>query len=462
MQKNNNLPYIIFITLIAALGGFLFGYDFGVINGAVKALELEFSLSSTETGLNVGILALGCIVGALMSGWCADKFGRKATMMLMCIFFIVSAAGCGWARTSTELMFYRVVGGVGVGAASAICPAYICEIAPVSIRGMLASAQQLAIVSGLFAAFLVNYLISLYSGSPSEKLFGFTAWRFMFWAEAIPAFIFLLGIFFIPESPRFLIAKKKFAAAKKVISKISNFHIDEEIEKIKLSLKGKKPSIKDIFKENSFKLHGIVLVGMFLAASQQLTGVNIILNYGEVLWTSIGFDTNNALLQNVIISMVNIVSTVVAILLIDKIGRKILLLVGSLTMAILIGAMGFIFSQGTLVDGHLNLPDGYGIAAFFVGMAFVATFAGTWGPVLWVLLGEMFPNSMRASAIGLCSAVLWLSNFFVLFSFPIMNEKLGLSMTYIIYTVFPLLAFFFVKFFVRETKNVTLEDMQSE
>jgi len=459
----NNLPYLIFITLTAAFGGFLFGYDFGVVNGSLRAIEAEFSLTSIQTGFNVSIIALGCIVGALLSGFCSDNFGRKSTMILSCAFFAVSALGCAFAKTLWMLLVFRIIGGVGIGAAVAICPAYICEIAPVSIRGMLASSQQIAIVLGLFVSFLLNYFIaSLALNSIDGLVFGFSAWRFMFFAESIPAFIFLIGLFFIPESPRFLVAKKRYASAKKVISRITNFEVDEEIKKIKETLLGKKPSIKDVFKKNSCRLHGIVLIGMFLAAAQSLSGVNIIVNYGEVLWTSIGFDKSDALLQNIIISVVNMCSAVVALLLIDKVGRKILLLTGSVLMFLIMFSLGIIFAQGNFVDGNLVLPDGYGIIAFLLSMIFVAAFSGTWGTALWALLGEMFPNSMRASAIGLCSSLLWLSNFFVLFSFPIMNEKLGLATTYMLYAAFQVIAFFVVKFFVRETKNIPLEEMRSE
>ena len=459
----NNLSYLFFITLTAAFGGFLFGYDFGVVNGSLRAIENHFSLTSVRTGFNVSIIALGGIIGALMSGWASDKFGRKYTMILMCAFFAISALGSGFSQTFATLLTFRIIGGIGIGAAVAICPAYICEIAPVSIRGMLASSQQIAIVLGLFVSFLSNYIISHYSGGASnEFVFGFPAWRFMFFAESVPAFIFLFGLFFIPESPRFLIAKRRYASAKKVILRITNFQIDEEIEKIKSSLKGKKPSIKDIFKENSFKLHGIVLIGMFLASAQSLSGVNIIVNYGEVLWTLIGFDTRDALLQNIVISVVNMCGVFVALLLIDRVGRKILLLTGSVLMALIMAGLGFIFSQGSFVDNNLVLPDGFAICAFILSMIFVAVFSGTWGTALWALLGEMFPNSMRASAIGICSSLLWLSNFFVLFTFPIMNEKLGLAITYMLYSAFQVMAFFVVKIFVRETKNIPLEDMQSE
>ncbi len=457
-----NIVYIVVITAIAALGGFLFGYDFGVINGTVKALELEFNSNAVGTGFNVASIVLGCIPGALYAGYFADKFGRRAVMFSACFFFALSAWGSGIASGSVEFVIYRIIGGIGVGAASAICPAYICEIAPAKIRGALASAQQMAIVLGIFFAFLVNYLIANFAGDPSGIFaFGFKAWQWMFWAEIAPTVAFFLGLFFIPESPRFLAALGRDEDAKNILSKIY-FNADEEVVAIKKSLGGVRPSVKDIFKENSFMPHGIIIVGVLLAISQQFTGMNIIMNYGEVLWGAIGFDKNSALLQNVITGVVNVLSTIVAILLIDKIGRKVLLLAGSFLMCLSLGAMGFIFSKGHLENSTLILPEGLGVTAFIIAMVFVFAFAATWGPVLWVLLGEMFPNSMRASGIALSAAAVWAANFAVVMTFPSMLENMGLAQTYFLYAIFPMLSFIFVKFYVKETKNLELENMKED
>ncbi len=458
-----NLSYVVFITAVAALGGFLFGYDFGVINGTVRALEKTFESDAVGTGFNVASIVLGCIPGALFAGYFADRFGRRSVMRMMCFFFILSAWGSGIAESSLEFVIYRLIGGIGVGAASAICPAYICEIAPVRMRGRLASAQQMAIVLGIFFSFLMNWLIARWAGGPSAKsLFGFDAWQWMFWMEIIPAVLFLIGLMFIPESPRYLVAARRDKEAYEVSKKINPENFRSEVMNIKASLGGQKADWRLIFKKGTFRLHFIVVVGVVLALSQQLTGMNIIMNYGEVLWGAIGFDSDSALLQNVITGIVNVAATIVAIALIDKIGRKILLLCGSFVMALSLASISFIFSKGELANDVLLLPDGWDMAAFIVAMVFVAAFACTWGPALWVLLGEMFPNSMRAGAVALCSSAVWVGNFMVVMTFPSLLKGAGLCATYAVYAVFPALSFVFVKIFVKETKGLSLEDMKGD
>lgn len=453
---------IVFITVVAALGGFLFGFDSGVINGAVTAISEEFNSKSVATGFNVSSVLLGCIVGALFSGYFADKFGRKPVMLGMCALFIITAWGAGIAGSSTEFVIYRLIGGFGVGAASAICPAYICEISPTKLRGRLTSMQQMAIVCGLFAAFLSNYAIAKFSGGASEvSLFGFKAWQWMFWTGILPAVLFLIGIFFIPESPRYLVAKGNLEGARAVLARLFGEDVDGEIEKIRESMRGQKASFSDLLKPNSFNLKPIVWVGLIVAIFQQISGINVIFYYGEVLWRSVGVDETRALAQNVISGGVNIFATAIAMLLIDRLGRKCLLISGALLMTISLAAMSIIFSFASVSDKALTLPPHLAAAAFIFAIIYVFSFCASWGPVVWTLLAEMFPNSMRASAVALCAGGVWLSNFVVTMTFPPMLSGMGLPSTYAIYAVFSLLSLVFVSVFVKETKGISLEQMNS-
>lgn len=459
--RANNL-LVIFITLIAALGGFLFGFDSGVINGAVTAISFEFNSESVGTGFNVSSVLLGCIVGALCSGYFADKFGRKPVMLGMCLLFIITAIGAGIAKSSLEFVLYRLIGGFGVGAASAICPAYICEISPANLRGRLTSMQQMAIVCGLFAAFLSNYAIAKFSGGAlGVSLLGFKAWQWMFWVGALPALLFFVGIFFIPESPRYLVGKGNLEAARKVLYKIFGSNEDTEIEKIRASMSEKKPSFRDLLAPNSTNLKPIVWVGLFVAIFQQISGINVIFYYGEVLWRSIGVDETQALAQNAISGGVNIFATFIAILFIDKLGRRFLLITGASLMTLSLSGMAFIFSFADTSGASVTLPQNLATIAFAFAIIYVFSFCASWGPVVWTLLAEMFPNSMRASAIALCAAAVWLTNFAVTMTFPSMLNEMGLSQTYALYAVFALLSLLFVSIFVRETKGISLEQIRS-
>lgn len=456
-----NIPFIVFITVVAALGGFLFGFDSGVINGAVTAISAEFKSASVGTGFNVASMLLGCVAGAVCSGWMADRFGRKPVMLLMSLMFLFGAWGSGIAGGSLEFVLYRLVGGFGVGAASAICPVYICEIAPARIRGMLASAQQMAIVSGLFCAFLSNYIIAeLSGGAQNVSWLGFKAWQWMFWMGIPPALLFFAGLALIPESPRFLVGAGRLERARSVLSKIFGGGTDAEIAEIKNSMDSRKPSFKDLLKKGSFNFRTIVWIGMAVAAFQQITGINIIFYYGEVLWRSVGVDETRALEQNVASGAVNIVGTVVAILLIDRVGRRLLLIAGGAMMALALAGMSFVFSFADFENGSMVLPAHMASLAFAFAICYVFGFCASWGPAVWVLLGEMFPNSMRASAIAVCAATVWVSNFAVTMTFPVMLESLGLPFTYATYAFFAFASVVFVWRFVGETRCVKLEDMR--
>jgi len=406
---DDNVAKIIFLSLVAALGGFLFGFDSGIINGAVEAIQGEFGSDEVGTGFNVASMLLGSAVGAFFAGNLADKLGRRPTMILTAIAFIISAWGSGISGSSPEFVFFRLLGGLAVGAASILAPAYISEIAPPSIRGGLATLQQLMIVVGLFMAFLNNYLIAGAAGSASEVFwFGFDAWQWMFWMELFPASIFLGTLLLIPESPRYLVAAGREEEARDVINSLSTAgDADAKIADIRSTLEEKRrPSIWDIVQKHTGRIHPLVWVGIGLASLQQLTGINVVFYYGGTLWQAAGFTEASALFTNVITGLVNVVFTVVAILLIDRVGRKPLLLVGSLGQALMLGVMAYVFGMSAVAEsGNLQMEGNMGLVALIAANAYVACFAFSWGPVMWVMLGEMFPNQFRGAALSICGLV---------------------------------------------------------
>ncbi len=460
--ENTSLFYVIFISAVAAIGGFLFGFDSGVINGTVSALGNAFNSSSVATGFNVASVLLGCALGALAAGPLADKFGRRAIMIITAIIFAISAFGSGISESSAEFIFYRLFGGLGIGAASVLAPAYIAEVAPPALRGRLATLQQLAIVLGLFAAFLSNYLIADAAGSAQNILMLDTAaWRWMFWAELVPAILFLVGVLFIPESPRYLVAQGKVNAAKAVFSKISNDNADKQISDVKSSLHSdKKPSIRDLFIDGSKKVHPIVWVGVALSVFQQFVGINVVFYYGSELWQAAGFDESQSLFINVLAGTTNIVSTFIAIALVDKVGRKPLLLVGSIGMFISLSALTYIFGSAGLDEaGKLALSDNMGTFALIMANLFVVFFGLSWGPIVWVLLGEMFNNRIRGAALAVAASAQWIANFAITMTFPIMLANIGLAGAYGFYALSALVSIFFVVKYIKETRGKTLESM---
>ncbi|MEX2641394.1 MAG: sugar porter family MFS transporter [Balneolales bacterium] len=465
-QAVENMPRVILLSSAAALGGFLFGFDSGVINGTVDALQIAFNSDAAGTGFNVASMLLGCAVGAFFAGTLADKMGRKPVLILTAITFIISALGSGFAAGSLTFVIYRVLGGLAVGAASILGPAYISEIAPARIRGRLTTLQQLMIVLGLFVAFLSNYLIAGAAGGASEALWaGYGAWRWMFWMEVIPASTFLLCLMFIPESPRYLVASGKEGIAGKVLLSLTpNLDADAKVADIRSTvIRERKPRLSDIILERTGRVHPLIWIGVGLAMLQQFTGINVVFYYGATLWQAAGFTEADALLTNVISGSVNIAFTFVAIVLVDRVGRKPLLLIGALGQAFMLGLMAVIFGMGSASDtGSLELGGTMGTMALLAANGYVAFFAFTWGPIMWVMLGEMFPNKIRGAALAVCGILHWSSNFLVTMSFPIFLANIGLSISYGIYAMCGVIAYFFVKKLLTETKGRTLEDMSRD
>ncbi|OUE39412.1 MFS transporter [Billgrantia desiderata SP1] len=457
--------YIFMICCIAAIGGFLFGFDSGVINGTVDGLQAAFGSDSVGTGFNVASMLLGCAVGAFFAGRLADRFGRRTLLIVAAILFLVSAWGSGVAGSSLEFVFYRVLGGMAVGAASVMTPAYISEVAPAAYRGRLATIQQVAIISGLFVAFLSNYVLAHVSGSAMAELWlGFATWRWMFWIELLPATVFLLALLFIPESPRYLISSGKQGEARRVLGLVMpEGEVSAKMAEIDATLaRDHKPRLRDVLDRTTGKVHGIVWVGIGLAVFQQLVGINVVFYYGAVLWQSVGFSEGDALLINVISGAVSIGACLLAIALIDKIGRKPLLWAGSVGMALTLACMAFAFSTATLIDGRLRLGDDMGVLALLAANAYVFFFNVSWGPVMWVMLGEMFPNQMRGSGLAIAGLFQWLANFGITMTFPIMLATIGLAGAYGFYALCAVVSVFFVLRLVKETRGKELEEMAYE
>jgi sugar porter (SP) family MFS transporter len=413
-------------------------------------------------GFAVASALLGAAAGAMSAGRIADRIGRIAVMKIAALFFLVSAIGTALAPNVEIVVLFRIVGGIGVGIASVIAPAYIAETSPPRIRGRLGSLQQLAIVSGIFLSFAINWLLQKAAGGPNEVLgLGLEAWRWMFLVMAIPAVVYGGLAFTIPESPRYLVASHKIPEARRVLNMLlGEKNLEITITRIQETLEREdKPSWRDL-KKPTGGIYGIVWVGLGLSVFQQFVGINVIFYYSNVLWQAVGFSADESAIYTVITSVINVATTLIAIALIDKIGRKPLLLIGSSGMAITLITMSVIFANAGLVDGKPSLAGASGVIALIAANLFVVAFGMSWGPVVWVLLGEMFPNRIRAAALGLAAAGQWAANWAITVSFPGLRNHLGLA--YGFYGLCAVLSFVFVWRWVQETKGVSLEDMHGE
>ncbi|WP_309105269.1 sugar porter family MFS transporter, partial [Microbacterium sp.] len=383
---------VIGVSIAAALGGFLFGFDTAVINGAVDALAGAFDLGVALKGFAVSSALIGCAIGAWFAGPVANRLGRVPTMLIAAALFFISALGSGLAFGVVDLIAWRVIGGLGVGAASVIAPAYIAEVSPAHVRGRLGSLQQLAIVTGIFVALLSDAMLANVAGGAAEPLWGLEAWRWMFIAEAVPALIYGIASLRLPESPRYLVARGDIDKATQVLTTVTGaVDVEGKIKEITGTINTEsRGSMRDL-RGNRLGLKPVVWVGILLSVFQQFVGINVIFYYSTTLWRSVGFDESDALTITVITSVTNIVVTIVAIMLVDRVGRRLMLLVGSIGMAATLGLMAVAFSFGALnAAGDVVLPDPWATVALISANAFVVFFGATWGPLVWVLLGEMF------------------------------------------------------------------------
>ncbi|GAB3180335.1 sugar porter family MFS transporter [Nesterenkonia halophila] len=452
------------LASVAALGGFLFGFDTAVINGTVTAVRDGFGLSAGLIGFVVSSALLGCMVGAFLAGKLADRIGRVRVMLIAAALFLISAVGCTLAVGPWDLIAWRVIGGLGVGTASVIAPAYIAEISPAQIRGRLGSMQQLAIVTGIFVALLSNAWLASVSGGAGDALWlGLETWRWMFFTEVVPALAYGMLALTIPESPRFLVKKGATSKAREVLGRILETGVDERIAEIRRTLGSEaRTRLKDL-RGPALGLLPIVWVGILLSTFQQFVGINVIFYYSSALWQAVGFTESDALTQTVITGLTNIVVTIIAIALVDKIGRRRLLMIGSSGMTVSLAVLAWIFANAPLVeaaDGTITpeLTDAGGVVALLAANLFVVFFGMSWGPAVWVLLGEMFNNRIRATALGVAAAVQWLANFAISTSFPALAD-LSLGVAYGFYTICAALSLLFVIRWVPETKGKQLEQM---
>ncbi|MFI5965957.1 sugar porter family MFS transporter [Streptomyces asoensis] len=454
----DHLGHVIFIAAAAAMGGFLFGYDSSVINGAVEAIRDRYDVGSAALAQVIAIALIGCAIGAATAGRIADRIGRIRVMQIAALLFTVSAVGSALPFSLWDFALWRVVGGFAIGMASVIGPAYIAEVAPPAYRGRLGSFQQAAIVIGIAVSQLVNWgLLNSAGGDQRGRLMGLEAWQVMLGVMVVPAVLYGLLSFAIPESPRFLISVGKRERARAILEEVEGdkIDLDARVTEIEHAMKSEhKSTFKDLL-GGSFFFKPIVWVGIGLSVFQQFVGINVAFYYSSTLWQSVGVDPTDSFFYSFTTSIINIIGTVIAMIFVDRVGRRPLALIGSAGMVVGLALEAWAFSFD-LVDGKLPATQGW--IALIAAHVFVLFFALSWGVVVWVFLGEMFPNRIRAAALGVAASAQWIANWAITASFPSLADW-NLSATYVIYTVFAALSIPFVLKYVKETKGKALEEM---
>lgn len=452
-----NKTYLILITIVSALGGLLFGYDTGVINGSQYYFSQYFELDAGMKGWVVGSALIGCFFGAVISGPISNAIGRKYSLIISAILFSLSAWGSGLPGFLPEsvslLVVFRLLGGLGIGIASMNAPTYIAEIAPAKIRGTLVSYYQLAIVVGFFIVFLVTYFIGNTATEAENIQYG---WRYMLWSELVPSLSFLFLLFFVPKSPRWLALKGQKSKALDVLVKIHGKELAQiEFHEIENSIEKDSGKVKlNIFAKGVFS---IIVIGTVLSVLQQFTGINAVLYYGaDIFEQALGFGQEDVLAQQVLLAGVNLLFTFVAMATVDRFGRKPLIYIGAVGML-----TGFLMLGFTLMNNQVGILSLVGV------LLFIASFAMSMGPVVWVILSEMFPNNMRSIAMSIAVAAQWAANYVVTQSFPLVaesevnnSEYWNGSLPYFIFSVFILAIIFFTYKYIPETKGKTLEELE--
>jgi len=442
--------YVWGISIVATLGGLLFGYDTAVISGAIGFLRAHFELDTIQMGWAASSALVGCMAGAAAAGTLSDRFGRRTMLVISAVLFAVSGIGCALPRTIVEFNIYRIIGGIGVGFASMLSPLYIAEVAPARIRGRLVSVNQFAIVTGMLVVYFVNYFIALQGNDAWNIEVG---WRWMLGSESLPAFIFLAGLFAVPESPRWLVKQGRRQEASRILARVDGEQMaGEELSRLDGLLKQEPGTLADLFRPG---LRRVLALGIALAVLQQVTGINVFLYYGPEIFKHLGNETNAALLQTVIVGAVNLTFTIAAVLVVDRLGRKPLMILGSAGMGISLTFLG--------LAAYLQKTELW-VLTFM--LTYIASFAIAIGPVTWVLLSEIFPTKVRGRAMAIATLLLWLANYIVSQTFPILDEHPFLVATFHhgfafwLYAAMCLVLIFVVWRWVPETKGKTLEEIE--
>lgn len=456
-----NFIYLIFLAFVSAMGGVLFGYDWVVIGGAKPFYEIYFNITDNATlqGWAMSSALLGCIIGAVGTGFVADRLGRKIPLIVSAILFTIASIGTGAVDSLSLFVFYRLIGGIGIGVASTLSPLYIAEISPSAYRGRLVAINQLTIVAGILGAQIINYFIAepIVSNATSLEMLNSwncqEGWRWMFWACAIPAGAFFLLMFFLPESPRFLVTVGRINEAEGILNKIGNkAYAQEELQNIKSTIKQDEMlSKEESISISNPKVLPILLIGIVLAIFQQWCGINIIFNYADDIFKSAGYSVGEMLFNIVITGTVNFIFTILAMFTVDKWGRRKLMLLGSLSLFVIYLLLGASY--------YFNIT---GLPILMLVITAIAIYAMSLAPITWVVLSEIFPNKIRGTAMAISTFALWVSCFALTFTFPILNSNLGAYGIFWLYGAICLIAFIFIKAKLPETKNKSLEEIEKE
>lgn len=441
-----SMKFVTLVSIVAALGGLLFGFDTAVVSGAIGFMEEKFALSQVQVGWAVSCLIVGCVVGAAMSGVASDRFGRKKVLIAAAILFVIGSVGSAFPTTFTGYIIARMIGGIGIGFTSTLCPLYNAEIAPAKYRGRLVALNQLATVTGIFITYFINSAIAGYGDHAWDIENG---WRWMFGVGAIPGLLFLVLLFFVPESPRWLIKQGRAAESLPILVRI---HGEEgarrEVLDIKASFNEENGSLRQLFSPG---LRLALIVGVVIAVLQQVTGINAVMYYAPEIFKETGAGTNASLYQTILVGLINFLFTILSLWLIDKVGRKALLLVGSASMTVCLAVIGMAFHTG-----HTSGP----LVLIFI-LLYVASFAVSLGPVVWVMLSEIFPNRIRGRATAIASMALWAADYVVSQSFPPMLDSFGAASTFWVFGFMSLFTVLFTWRVVPETKGRSLEEIES-
>jgi SP family arabinose:H+ symporter-like MFS transporter len=442
----SRMVYLLAISGVAALGGLLFGYDTAVISGAIGYLESHFQLDTAATGWAASSALVGCIIGAAGAGQVGDRFGRKPSLLACGVLFAVTAVWSALPNSLSELAMARILGGVAIGGSSVLAPLYLAEIAPAALRGILVSLNQLGIVVGIVAAFFVNYLIQA-SGTEAWNIE--TGWRWMFVAAALPAVVFFCLLFFIPESPRWLFKQGRLDSAKRILERISSPEIAAaQMREIGETLREEQGRFGELFGPG---LRRPLVLGVGLAFFQQMTGINAIMYYAPEVFKSSGASTDSAFFQAISVGGVNLLFTLVAMAMIDRFGRRFLMIIGALLQAVFLLGVWWSFQQGAA---------NWWVLAFV--LLYVAAFACSFGPVVWVVISEIFPTRIRGRAMSLATLTLWVACYLVSQTFPMLVERIGAGNSFLVYAAMSLVSLVFIVWLLPETKGRTLEEIQHD